>query len=125
MNKVERSKKRVFRRKMRVRNRIRASRTPRVRMSIHKTAKHMYVQVIDDAVGRTLCSASTLDKEVRGGLEAGNGGNVAAAKQVGALIAKRAKEAGVEKVAFDRGAFRFHGRVKALADAAREGGLSF
>lgn len=123
MNQVERAKKRKFRRKMRVRNRIRSARNPRLRLSVLKTTKHMAVQVIDDISGRTLCAASTYEKDVRGAHP--NGGNVAAAKTVGEMIAKRAVEAGVTKVAFDRGAFRYHGRVKALADAAREGGLQF
>lgn len=123
MNQVERAKKRSFRRKMRVRNRIRSARNPRLRLSVFKTTKHMAVQVIDDIAGRTLCAASTYEKDLRTAHP--NGGNVAAAKAIGELIAKRAVEAGVSKVAFDRGAFRYHGRIKALADAAREGGLSF
>ncbi|MFW5682399.1 MAG: 50S ribosomal protein L18 [Phycisphaeraceae bacterium] len=89
------------------------------RLSVYRSAKHIYAQVIDDVSGRTLASASTVDQK----LEAG--GNVAAAQQVGKTLAERAKSAGLQKVALDRGGFRYHGRVKALADAAREGGLKF
>ncbi|GAB4384608.1 MAG: 50S ribosomal protein L18 [Phycisphaerales bacterium] len=91
----------------------------RPRMSVYRSLQHIYVQVIDDLSGRTLCAASSRDKDVK----AGSGGNVEAAKAVGAAIARRAREAGITAVAFDRGGFRYHGRVKALADAAREGGL--
>ncbi len=91
------------------------------RLCIHRTPRHIYAQVIAPDGGRTLASASTLDPEVR--KEAANGGNVEAAKLVGKLVAERARGAGVEAVAFDRSGFRFHGRVKALADAAREAGL--
>lgn len=114
---------RKFRRKMRVRNIIRNARNPRVRLSVHKTTKHISVQIIDDLQQRTLASASSLEKTMRE--QHPSGGNVAAAKAVGALIAERAKAAGVADVAFDRGPFRYHGRIKALADAAREGGLKF
>ena len=89
-------------------------------MSVHRSNANIYVQVIDDANGNTLAAASTLDKDVKG-----NGGNVAAAQAVGKLIAERASKAGVKDVVFDRGAFLYHGRVKALAEAAREGGLQF
>lgn len=116
-------RKTKFRRKMRVRNRIRAARIPRPRLSVHKTARHISVQLIDDEQGRTLAAASTLEKDQRSAHP--NGGNVEAAKSIGKLIAERAKAAGVETVAFDRGPYRYHGRVKALADAAREGGLNF
>ena len=88
-----------------------------------RSESHIYAQVIDDEAGRTLCAASTLDKELRE--KARRGANVASAKAVGLLIAQRAKEKGVEKVVFDRGGFQYHGRIKALADAAREGGLRF
>ncbi len=108
---------------MRVRNRIRAAREYRPRLSIFKTAKHTYAQLIDDRVGKSLAAASTLDKELREHVK--YGGNVAAAKAVGALIGKRIVEKGISEVAFDRGPFRYHGRVKALADAAREAGLKF
>jgi large subunit ribosomal protein L18 len=109
--------------------RIRRARRPRIkirelgvsRLCVHRTPRHIYAQVIAADGGRTLASASTLDPEVRKEVPAG--GNVAAAKVVGRLVAERAKSAGVESVAFDRSGFRFHGRIKALADAAREAGL--
>jgi large subunit ribosomal protein L18 len=123
MNLQERAKATSFRRKMRVRNRIRSARTFRPRLSVFKTAKHIYVQLIDDRAGKTLAAASTLDKDVRAAHK--NGGNISAAKAVGSLIAKRVSAAGVKEIAFDRSGFMYHGRVKALADAAREGGLSF
>ena len=91
------------------------------RLTVHRTPRHMYAQVFSADGGKVLASASTLDKELR----QGSTGNVDAATKVGSLIAERAKAAGVEKVAFDRGGFKYHGRVKALADAAREGGLEF
>jgi large subunit ribosomal protein L18 len=90
---------------------------------VYRSDKHIYAQVIDDYAGRTLVSASSLSPEVRGGLP--NGGNIAAARAVGKAIAERALAAGVKKVAFDRGGRKYHGRVKALADAAREAGLDF
>ena len=93
----------------------------RPRLSIHRTNKAIYAQVIDDIKGVTVAAASTLDKDL--GIK--NGGNAEAASKVGKLVAERAKKAGVEKVQFDRGSFLYHGRVKALADAAREGGLEF
>ena len=89
-------------------------------MSIHRSNANIYAQIIDDSKGHTLAAASTLDKDVKG-----NGGNVEAASAVGKLIAERASKAGVKDVIFDRGAFLFHGRVKAVAEAAREGGLNF
>ncbi len=94
-----------------------------VRLSVFRSSKQIYAQVIDDTAGRTLAAASSLDKDLRSGLKTGADSDAAAA--VGKLIAERAKEAGVETVVFDRGAYRFHGRVKALADAAREAGLNF
>jgi len=96
----------------------------RPRLSVFRSDKHIYVQVIDDYAGKTLASAATTASDVRGA-ELKNGGNVAAAKKVGMLIAERAKAAGITAVAFDRGGRRYHGRIKALADAAREGGLKF
>jgi large subunit ribosomal protein L18 len=92
-----------------------------VRLSVHRTPRHMYAQVISPDGDRVLAAASTVEKELRSGAT----GNIDAAARVGALIAARAKAAGVSKVAFDRSGFRYHGRVKALADAAREGGLEF
>lgn len=92
------------------------------RLCIHRTPRHIYAQVIAPGGGQTLVSASTLDAEVRKEVAAG-GGNVSAAKVVGRVVAERARGAGIESVAFDRSGFRFHGRIKALADAAREAGL--
>jgi large subunit ribosomal protein L18 len=94
------------------------------RLSIHRTPRHIYAQVISPEGGKVLASASTLDKTIRGEID-GASGNVDAAKVVGRHIAERAKTAGVESVAFDRSGFRYHGRVKALAEAAREAGLQF
>jgi len=92
----------------------------RPRLSVHRTNQHIYAQIIDDAKGATLAAASTLDKDLDGA-----GSNKEAASKVGKLIAERAKAAGVETVVFDRGGFRYHGRVKALAESARDSGLSF
>jgi len=113
------------RRTFSVRNRVRQAtlKTGRVRLSVHRTSKHIYAQVIDDVNGRTLAAASTIDKEFKGKLK--TGATVEAAKKVGALVATRAKANGVSQVVFDRGQFLYHGRVKALADAARESGLDF
>jgi len=113
------------RRHIRVRKRVHGT-TERPRLNVYRSANHIYVQVIDDFKGHTLASASTLDPTIREGATGRSaGGNVAAAKSVGALIAERAKEAGVSKVVFDRGGYLYHGRVQALADAARENGLDF
>jgi large subunit ribosomal protein L18 len=111
------------RRRQRVRFRLRQTAKGRVRLSVYRSSRHIYAQVIDDAAGRTLAAASTLDAGLRSGLK--TGADVAAATAVGKLIAERAKAAGVERVVFDRGGYLYHGRVKALADAAREGGLDF
>ena len=93
---------------------------------MHRSGKHIYAQVIDDAAGRTVASASTIDKDVKGpDGKRGGGANVSSAQDVGRRVAERAVAAGVTQVVFDRGGFLFHGRVKALADAAREGGLEF
>ena len=106
----------------RIRKKI--SGTPeRPRLAVFRSQAHIYAQVIDDGTGRTVCSASSLDETLK--KDAKRGANVAAAKAVGSLIATRAKEKGVEAVVFDRGGFQYHGRIKALADAAREGGLKF
>ncbi len=110
-------------RKRRVRARIRRVSGGRPRLSVFRSNRHMYAQIIDDSRGITLVAASTL--ETRSGGESGSGAVKAAATRIGALIAERAKAAGVTKVVFDRGEYLYHGRVKALADAAREGGLSF
>jgi len=106
----------------RIRKKLRG--TPqRPRLAVFRSQGHIYAQVIDDDAGRTLCAASSLDKDLRA--KSKRGGNVASAKEVGALIASRAKEKGVAAVVFDRGGFQYHGRIKALADAAREAGLKF
>jgi large subunit ribosomal protein L18 len=106
----------------RIRKKI--SGTPeRPRLAVFRSQAHIYAQVIDDGTGRTVCSASSLDETLK--KDKKRGANVAAAKAVGSLIATRAKEKGVEAVVFDRGGFQYHGRIKALADAAREGGLKF
>ncbi|GGE88757.1 MULTISPECIES: 50S ribosomal protein L18 [Sphingomonas] len=108
-------------RRQRVRTALRAKGGARPRLSIHRSGRHIYAQVIDDAQGRTVASASSLDKDVRGT----TGATAEAAANVGKRVAERASAAGVTRVVFDRGGFLFHGRVKALADAAREGGLEF
>jgi large subunit ribosomal protein L18 len=95
----------------------------RPRLCVHRSTRHIRAQVIDDASGRTLVSASSLDKEVRAKLK--GGGNVAASKIVGKEIAERARSKGIEQVVFDRGGYQYHGRVQALAEAAREAGLKF
>ncbi len=107
----------------RVRRQIRKVANGRPRLSVHRSSKNIYAQVIDDASGRTLAAASTLDKDLKGSLK--TGADSSAATAVGKLVAERATKAGVKTVIFDRGAFLYHGRVKALADAAREGGLDF
>ena len=109
------------RRRRRVRTALKARSGNRPRLSVHRSGQHIYAQVIDDACGHTVAAASTLDKDLRGT----TGSNSAAAAEVGKRIAAAAVKAGVTQVVFDRGGFLFHGRVKALADAAREGGLEF
>lgn len=111
------------RRRGRIRSKLRKSAGVRPRLSVFRSSKHIYAQVIDDVAGKTLAAASTLDKELRDGLK--TGADADAASKVGEAVAKRAKEAGVTDVVFDRGGYRYHGRVKALADAAREAGLTF
>ena len=116
------SKRDLFqKRRLRVRNKLRSMANGRPRLSVHRSSKNISVQLIDDIQGRTLAAASTLEKDL--GFVGKN--NVEAAAKIGAEIAARAKAAGVEEVYFDRGGFLFHGKVKALADAAREGGLKF
>jgi large subunit ribosomal protein L18 len=110
-------------RTMRVRRAIRRSANGRPRLSVHRSSKNIYAQVIDDAAGRTLAAASSLEKDLREKLK--TGADTAAAAEVGKMLAERAVKAGVKDVVFDRGAYLYHGRVKALADGAREGGLSF
>ena len=106
----------------RVRRRV-AGTPARPRLCVYRSLGHIYAQVIDDQTGRTLASASSLDKETRG--QTKGGGNVAAAKVVGKVVAERARAAGIQQVVFDRGGYMYHGRVQALANAAREAGLNF
>ncbi|MGO9361154.1 MAG: 50S ribosomal protein L18 [Xanthobacteraceae bacterium] len=110
------------RRKNRVRAQVRRA-GGRPRLSVFRSSKHIYAQIIDDLKGETLASASSLEKDVRGGSK--TGADIDAASAVGKLVAERAVKNGVKEVVFDRGQYLYHGRVKALADAAREGGLSF
>ena len=114
---------RLERRQFRTRKNIFGS-PERPRLSVFRSDKHIYAQLVDDYAGKTLVSVASTNGDVRGG-ELKNGGNIAAAKRVGLAIAAKAKELGVSKVAFDRGGRMYHGRIKALADAAREGGLQF
>ncbi|MEZ0171421.1 50S ribosomal protein L18 [Microvirga sp. TS319] len=111
------------RRKARVRRAIRKAANGRPRLSVFRSSKQIYAQVIDDERGVTVASASTIEKDLRGKLK--TGATVDAAKEVGKLVAERAAKAGVKQVIFDRSGYLYHGRVKALADAAREGGLEF
>lgn len=106
------------RRHLRVRKKVSGS-TARPRLVVNRSARHMFVQIVDDSVGRTLASASTLDADIR----SATGDKTAKAKLVGALVAERAKSAGISAVVFDRGGYQYHGRVAALADGAREAGL--
>jgi large subunit ribosomal protein L18 len=110
-------------RKSRVRRELKAVPNGRPRLSVHRSSAHIYAQVIDDAKGTTVAAASTMDKGLKGSLK--TGANKDAAAAVGKLVAERALKAGVKEVVFDRGSFLYHGRVKALAEAAREGGLKF
>jgi large subunit ribosomal protein L18 len=121
----EKSKALFLRRRKRVRSNLRRAANNRPRLSVFRSSKHIYAQIIDDAAGRTLATASSLDGGIKASLKSGAGADVAAASAVGKLVAERARAAGIERVVFDRGAYLFHGRVKALADAAREGGLDF
>jgi large subunit ribosomal protein L18 len=109
------------RRRRRVRTALRNRASGKPRLSVHRSGRHIYAQVIDDSAGKTVAAASTLDKDIKGKTGATKEGAAA----VGKAVAERAKKAGVSQVVFDRGGFLFHGRVKALADAAREGGLEF
>lgn len=113
----------VQRRKSRARARIARFGGGRPRLSVFRSSKHIYAQVIDDARGLTVVAASSIDTALKGQLK--TGADIAAAKAVGKLVAERAVAAGVDKVVFDRGSYIYHGRIKALADAAREGGLNF
>ena len=111
------------RRKARVRRSLRRSQGDRPRLSVFRSSKQIYAQIIDDSKGLTLASASSIDAELKASLKKGT--DVAAAAEVGKLVAKRAIEAGIKDVVFDRGGYIYHGRIKALADAAREAGLNF
>jgi len=113
------------RRKQRARYKLRKVSGDRPRLSVFRSSKHIYAQVIDDVKGVTMAAASTLDEEAKKSLEKGKGTDAAAAAVVGKLVAERAKKAGVTAVVFDRGGYIYHGRVKALGDAARESGLKF
>jgi large subunit ribosomal protein L18 len=115
--------KQFEKRRARVRRTLKAHAGGRPRLSIHRSSKHIYAQIIDDAAGKTLAAASSLEKDLKGSLK--TGADKAAAAAIGKLVAERALKAGVTAVVFDRGGYLYHGRVKALADAAREGGLSF
>jgi|SRR5216683_2020637 large subunit ribosomal protein L18 len=115
--------KRTERRTARVRRSVKAVAGDRARLSVFRSSKHIYAQVIDDRKGETLAAASSLEKDLRGNLK--TGADVEAAKAVGKLVAERATAKGITAVAFDRGGYLYHGRIKALADAAREAGLKF
>lgn len=125
---MKKSTKKVFMRKRRhrrIRNRLSGT-VARPRLCVSRSGKQIYAQVVDDTTGRTLCASSSLQISRSGGMSDGaKGCNIAGAKAVGADIAARSRGLGIEQVCFDRGGFRYHGRVKALADAAREGGLGF
>ncbi len=114
-------KVRTERRKATVRRSIKEAATGRARLTVHRSSKHIYAQIIDDLKGATVAAASSIEKDMRGK----TGANVEAAKAVGKLVAERAIQKGVKDVVFDRGGYLYHGRIKALADAAREGGLNF
>ncbi|MHA1113985.1 MAG: 50S ribosomal protein L18 [Alphaproteobacteria bacterium] len=120
---MSKTKELFKRRRRRTRHHVLARAKGRPRLSVFRSSMHIYAQVIDDSQGRTLAAASTLDTDLRGKLK--TGADSAAAKEVGLLVAARAKEAGVSEIVFDRGGYLFHGRVKALAEGAREGGLAF
>ena len=115
--------KQVERRQARVRRTIKAAAGARPRLSVFRSSKHIYAQVIDDRAGATVAQASSLEKGLRGTLK--TGADIGAAKVVGKLVAERALGKGITDVVFDRGGYRYHGRIKALAEAAREGGLKF
>lgn len=119
---MARGESKFDRRKRRMRSKLKRLAT-RPRLSVHRSDRHIYAQVIDDVAGKTVAAASSLEKDLRASLK--TGGDMAAAKEVGKLVATRAIAAGVTSVVFDRGGYLFHGRVKALADAAREAGLQF
>jgi large subunit ribosomal protein L18 len=116
--------KRRTRRQMRVRKKLQGT-SERPRLAVYRSSKHIYAQLINDETSRTLAAASTLDPEIKPHLTGVTGGNKAAATLVGKVVAERAKKAGIDKVCFDRRSYKYHGRVQALAEAAREAGLQF
>lgn len=120
---MQKAQQQTERRRRRVRIALKKRAGGRARLSVFRSGKHIYAQVIDDAAGRTVAAASTVEKDLREKLS--SGADVAAAAEVGKAVAARALDAGVNTVVFDRGSYRYHGRVKALADAAREAGLTF
>ena len=120
---MAKTKESITRRAQRVRRQIKKVANGRPRLSVHRSSKNIYAQVIDDNAGRTIAAASTLETDLKGALK--TGADTAAAAAVGKLVAERAVKAGIKDVVFDRGAYIYHGRVKALADAAREAGLNF
>ncbi len=120
---MAKTKESITRRAQRVRRQIKKVANGRPRLSVHRSSKNIYAQVIDDSAGRTIAAASTLETDLKGALK--TGADTAAAAAVGKLVAERAVKAGIKDVVFDRGAYIYHGRVKALADAAREAGLEF
>jgi large subunit ribosomal protein L18 len=122
--KIKAKRRRRHRAHLRVRSRI-VGTAERPRLSVYKSLRYVYAQVIDDGLGVTLAQASSREADLLSGLDEGSPGGVEAAKAVGKLVAERAKEKGIEEVVFDRGGFIFHGKVKAVADAARENGLKF
>lgn len=122
--KIKAQRKRRKRAHLRVRSRI-VGTTERPRLSVYKSLRYVYAQLIDDSNGVTLAQASSREADLQSGLEESSAGGVEAAKAVGKLVADRAKEKGIEQVVFDRGGFIFHGKIKAVADAARENGLKF
>jgi large subunit ribosomal protein L18 len=117
------TKEALQRRANRIRRQVKAAANGRPRLSVFRSSKNIYAQIIDDVAGRTIAAASTVEKDVKGGLK--TGADAAAAAAVGKLVAERAAKAGVSEVVFDRGPYIYHGRIKALAEAAREGGLKF
>ena len=120
---MQRKQSLTEKRKARVRRTLKSQNHGRPRLSVHRSSKHIYAQIIDDTSGSTVAAASSLEKALKGAMK--TGADKAAATAVGKLLAERATKAGVKEVVFDRGSFLYHGRVKALAEGAREGGLSF
>lgn len=122
MGRIQDKNRTRLNRRKRIRSKVHGT-TQRPRLSVFRSTRHIYAQIINDDVGTVLASASTMEAQLRGSVE--NGGNIDAAREVGKLLAERAAEKKIETVSFDRGGFKYHGRVKALADAARDGGLKF